>query len=276
VGRSAPSGLYQFALSPEEEARQLARRLLASGQKRGATLAPTGDWGTRVMAAFTQELLAGGGTLLAQAVYDAGGHDFGAPIRQVLATDQSIARRTRLESILGARLEFEPRSRADLDFIFAPGQAASLRLLRPQLRFQYAGNVSVYATSDAYAPDGGVANQDLDGLMIPAMPWLVPNSGTAQAVRQAVQADSGDSTAWQSGLFAFGYDACQLSLAIAASGRSLAQIQVAGLSGQLSVDDSGRVHREPLWARVTRSGTLQLIGGGPGPGAGNDAGATGE
>jgi outer membrane PBP1 activator LpoA protein len=216
-----------------------------------------------VLAAFTQELLAGGGTLLAQAVYDPAGHDFGAPIRSVLATDQSFARRARLETALGVKLEFEPRSRADLDFVFAPGQAGNLRLLRPQLRFQYAGAVPVYATADAYAIDGGVANQDLDGLIVPALPWLVPNSGSADNVRAAVQQASGDNMAWQSSLYAFGYDACQLALAIAASGRDALRVHVDGLSGQLTVDEAGRVHREPLWTRITRSGEPRIIVGTP-------------
>ncbi|MGB8693521.1 MAG: penicillin-binding protein activator, partial [Steroidobacteraceae bacterium] len=262
-GRSAPSGMYQYALSPEEDARLIARRLLAAGQKRGVALAPTGDWGTRVLAAFSQELLAGGGTLLAQAVYEPAGHDFGTQIRSVLATDQSFARRQRLESALSIRLEFEPRSRADLDFVFAPGQAASLRLLRPQLRFQYAGHVPVYATADAYAADGGVANQDLDGLIVPAMPWVVPNSGSADAVRQMVADAAGDSVGWQSGLYAFGFDACQLALAIAASGRDRSAVHIDGLSGQLSIDAGGRVHREPLWVRISRSGEPRIIVGTP-------------
>ena len=259
AGRSAPPGMTQFALSPEEEARDVARRMLAAGQKRGVALGPTGDWGTRVLAAFRQELLAGGGTLLAQGVYDPAEHDFGLPIRSVLGTDQSFARRLRLQAVLGQKFEFEPRGRADLDFIFLPAQPAAARLLRPQLRFQYAGNVPVYATSDAYAVDGGMGNQDLDGLIVPAMPWLVPDSGTAAALRTAVAAASGDNTAWQSGLYAFGYDACQLAIAIAAAGHNASQVHVAGLTGDLTLAADGRVHREPAWARIARSGEPQLL-----------------
>ena len=260
AGLPAPSLMNQFALSPEDEAREVARRILGAGQKRGVALSPTGDWGTRVLAAFAQEFLAGGGTLLAQSVYDPAGHDFGAPIRQVLGTDQSIARRLRLQNVVGQKLEFEPRGRSDLDFVFAPAPAITARLLRPQLRFQYAGNVPVYATSDAYSADGGVANQDLDGLIIPAMPWVVPNSGTAAAVRATVESEAGDSTAWQSGLYAFGYDACQLAVAIAAAGRDLQQVHIAGLTGELSLSTGGRVQREPAWARITHGGEPQLLG----------------
>jgi outer membrane PBP1 activator LpoA protein len=260
AGRAAPNGMNQFALSPEDDAREIARRMLASGQKRGVSLSPTGDWGTRVLAAFTQELQAGGGELLAQAVYDPAEHDYATPIRTVLGTDQSIARRQRLQALLGQKLEFEPRGRADLDFIFAPAHAEQARLLRPQLRFQYAGNVAVYSTSDAYATDGGVANQDLDGLIVPAMPWVVPNSGAASAVRASVAAAAGDSTDWQSGLYAFGYDACQLAVAIAAAGNSTERVRVAGLTGELRLGADGRVHREPAWARISHAGEPQLLG----------------
>ena len=261
AGRSAAPGMNQFAISPEEEAREVARRMLAAGQKRGVALGPTGDWGTRVLAAFKQELLAGGGTLLQQAVYDPAEHDFATPIRKVLGTDQSYDRRLRLQAVLGQRFEFEPRGRTDLDFIFRPAQPAPARVLRPQLRFQYAGNVPVYATSDAYATAGGVANQDLDGLIVPAMPWLVPDSGAAAALRTTVAAQSGDNTAWQSGLYAFGYDACQLAIAMVAAGHNVRQVHVAGLTGDLTLGADGRVHREPAWARIARSGEPQLLTG---------------
>ena len=154
----------------------------------------------------------------------------------MLGTDQSYARRLRLQAVLGQKFEFEPRGRADIDFIFMPAQSGRRRgSLRPQLRFQYAGDVPVYATSDAYAADGGVANQDLDGLIVPAMPWLVPDSGAASALRATVASQSGDNTAWQSGLYAFGYDACQLAIAIVAAGHNAHKVHVAGLTGDLTL-----------------------------------------
>ena len=235
--------------------------MLAAGQKRGVALAPSGDWGTRVLAAFKQELLAGGGTLLAQVVYDPADHDFAYPIRKILGTDESYDGKVRLQTTLGQKLEFEPRGRTDINFIFMAAQPGPARLLRPQLRFQYAGNVPVYATSDAYSADGGIANQDLDGLIIPAMPWLIPDSGAAAALRTTLASQSGDNNAWQSGLYAFGYDACQLAIAIVAAGRNAHQVHVVGLTGDLTLGPDGRVHREPAWAHIARSGEPQLLAG---------------
>ena len=68
--QGAPRGVYQFALSPEDEARQVARLAYAAGQRRAIVLAPTGDWGTRVTAAFTEELTRAGGSVVTQSNYD--------------------------------------------------------------------------------------------------------------------------------------------------------------------------------------------------------------
>jgi len=91
-------------LSPEDEAREVARRILADGYHAGVALVPTGDWGTRVIAAFTQELQAGGGALLAQASIDPGLADYSPEITQVLRISDSRARAKRLESVVGAKL----------------------------------------------------------------------------------------------------------------------------------------------------------------------------
>lgn len=255
--RGGPAGFYQFALSPEDEARAVARRILASGQRRGVAVAPSGDWGTRVLAAFTQELQNGRGVLLAQVSYDPNSHDYGEQIKLALGTTDSEARLKRVQGVVGGKLEFEPRRRADLDFIFAPGMSTNARLLRPQLRFQYAGDVPIYATSAAFAPEAGASNRDLDGIIYPDMPWLLPDSTVATLKQDAEQ--SAASNGWSTRLFAFGYDACQLALSIAGAGGDARRVLVSGLTGQLSLDQGGRVHRELQWAQIS-DGEPRLLG----------------
>ena len=63
ASQPTPTAFFQYALSPEDEARLAARRILADGHKNGLAIVPSGDWGTRVLAAFKQELEAGGGGL---------------------------------------------------------------------------------------------------------------------------------------------------------------------------------------------------------------------
>jgi outer membrane PBP1 activator LpoA protein len=253
------SALYQYALSPEDEARQVARRVVADGNQAGVALVPGGEWGKRVLTAFSQELTAVGGQLLDVATYDAGSTDYAAAISQVLRINESEARARRLESVLGTRLTFQPRRRGDVAFIFAAGQAPAERLLRPQLRFYFAGDVPTYATAEAFEPDAN-ANQDLDGLIFPDAPWLL-GGGLAESVREATSA------AWPTGgprrniLFAFGFDAARLAAALralAVQNASATSLAVDGLTGRLTIAPDGHVLRELMWAQI-RNGEPRVL-----------------
>ncbi|HKT71453.1 MAG TPA: penicillin-binding protein activator [Steroidobacteraceae bacterium] len=254
--RPAPAGFYQFALSPEDEARQIAQRVLAEGRRRGVALVPGGDWGTRVLTAFNQELVAGGGVLLTSAAIDTSLTDYSDAVTQVLRISDSSARHRRLESILGTKLQFEPRRRGDIDFIFAPAPANIERLLRPQLRFHFAGSVPTYSTSDAFEPDSR-ANEDLEGLMFPDMPWML-GSELADAVRTSLH------DAWPTGgprrgrLFAFGFDSYRLAVELTRRGNTDSSLHIDGLTGRLSVDADRRIRRELGWAQL-HDGALKML-----------------
>jgi outer membrane PBP1 activator LpoA protein len=249
--RPAPSGLYQFALSPEDEARIVAHRLLADGHHRGIALLPRGDWGTRVGDAFTRELIAGGGSLISQATYDPAAHDYGTELQSILHVDDSRARYQHLQGVLGGKLNFEPRRRADIEFVFvAAASATTARLIEPQLKFFYAGDIPSYSLSNAYEPDSTASNQDIDGLMYPDMPWMVTGDGSIDEIRNGIAQAWENRAAWRSRLFAFGYDACQLMLAMSARGRNPADAQVAGLTGTLHFDSDRRVQRDLIWVQV--------------------------
>ena len=253
--RPPPAQFYQYALSPEDEARLAARRVLEDHHRRGVAIVPAGDWGTRVLAAFKQELQAGGGDLLAATQIDGARTDYSASITEVLRLSDSTARFHRLESVLGTKLQFEPRRRGDIEFIFAPAQANLERLLRPQLRFHFAGDIPTYATSDAFEPDPR-ANEDIDGLMFPDMPWMLGGE-LAEAVRAAAREAWPADGPHRGRLFAFGFDALRLTQALKHIGAS-GNISVDGLTGHLSLDPQHRVHRDIGWAQV-HNGEVRLL-----------------
>ena len=253
--RPGPAGFYQFALSPEEEARQVARRVLAEDRRHGVALVPEGEWGARVLAAFRQELEAGGGALLADVALDSTRTDWAPEIQQVLRLNDSMSRHKRLESVLGTKLQFEPRRRADIDFVFAPAPFATARLVRPQLRYHFAGDIPTYSTSDAFEPDA-TGTEDMEGLIFPDMPWML-GSDLADGVRSAAR------DAWPSGgprrnrLYAFGFDAFRLAMALRSTGAG-GNVNVDGLTGRLTLDPERRVHRELAWAQLHNGQTRPL------------------
>ncbi len=255
-GAQAPPKFFQFALSPTAEARLVAKRVLADGRQLGVAIVPQGQWGTRVLQAFTQQFEAGGGQLLATSRIDPSATDYTGPIERMLLINQSRARLQRLESLLGVSLAFVPRRRADIQFIFAPAQAATERLLEPQLRFYYANGVPTYSTSDAFDPNP-TANQDLDGLRFLDMPWMLGDP-LANAVH-AVTA-----RAWPAGgpdrgrLFAFGFDAYHLAVALFVRHEAPGSLELNGLTGELRVDADGRVHRSLIWARI-QDGQIKIL-----------------
>jgi hypothetical protein len=254
-GQLAPPLFFQFALSPVEEAKLVARRVLSDGHHLGIAIVPAGELGSRELGAFTQQLQSGGGTLLASTLIDVSEADYSDRIKQVLGIEQSRARLDRLESLLGTRLEFVPRRRDDIQFIFAPASAAVERLLQPQLRFFYAGGIAAYATSDAFEPDQR-ANQDLDGLTFPEMPWML-GSPLAEAVRSAA------SQAWPAGgpsrgsLFAFGFDAYRIAETLREN-RAPSSLNLSGLTGGLTLDADGRIQRQLIWAQLRNGEVIQL------------------
>jgi outer membrane PBP1 activator LpoA protein len=253
VDRPAPEKFYQFALSPEDDARAVARHIGASGRRHGVVIVPEGDWGTRVAAAFDEELRAAGGFVLGQATYNSAERDYRAAITQALRTDDSRVRQQRIQATIGQKLEFEPRRRADIQFIFAPSQPGTARLLRPQLRFHLAGDIPTYTLGDAYEPHP-TANQEIDGVMFPDMPWMLADEGLSAEVRAAAAQGFGGSAARRGRLFAFGYDAMRIASALHRG----TPINPQGLTGTLSIDEQGRVRRGLEWVRIKAGAPVPL------------------
>ena len=243
----APPNLFQFALAPEDEAAQVARRAIADGQTRALALIANSDWGIRVLTSFRNEFEALGGTLLEFKGYDPRGQDFSAAITALLQLDQSNQRQRRLAANLGQPLEFQPRRRQDVDLIFLASAARAARLLRPQLRFHYADDLPTYATSEVYAPGERRSNRDLNGIRFPAMPWIVAPDEAAANLRQAIEGYWPQRGARLIRLYAMGFDAYRLIPLLYNEGGELT-LRLEGLSGLLTMDPRGRIHRELAWA----------------------------
>jgi uncharacterized protein len=245
---SVPSLMFQFALDPEDEARQVAQRVAADGRMRGLLLLPNNEWGQRVFKAFDTELKTLGGTIAAMRFYDPASRDYSQPITQLLLIDESRARSNALSATIGTRLEFEPRRRGDAQFVFVGAQPVQGRSLRPALRFHLAEDLPVYATSDIFEPDAE-ANSDLEGVIFPDMPWVISPDAVSTQLRTALSKHWPMRARGRGRLYAFGFDAYRL-VPLLKAGRFGNEHAVPGMTGLLSVDSKGRVHRELDWAQV--------------------------
>ncbi len=254
-GKSAPPGLFQFGLPPEDEASQVADRLIATGLTRGVALTPQSDWGTRVLNAFSARFAQQGGTLLGTQSYMPGASDFSVPITRLLNLNDSQYRDEQLAAFLGTRLQFEPRRRQDIQFIFLAANSNDAKLIRPQLRFYHAINVPVYATSQVYQP-GEPADTDFDGISFDDMPWMLETSGAAADTRSTVASLWPNNFSGNSRLYALGFDAWRLVPLLYKGQPFSATVQ--GMTGLLSMDSSGRIHRQLDWASFKNGAPILL------------------
>lgn len=249
----APPFLFQFALDPEQEARAAARRIAADGRTRGIALFPRNAWGERLHAAFTEEAQAAGVQLTGVQFYDAGSSDFAGPLRAALGRYGGAGERD-------AKGDLRPRdgaaeALAGPQFAFLAAMPQAARALRPQLRFQMAYEMPVYATSDAW--DAGPRPvPDLEGLLLPEMPWILHGGDGAPALWEAMQRDWAATSRGRLRLYAFGFDAYQLLRGLDVAARGVA---VDGLTGRLTVTNDGHVRRDTEWAQV-QAGRLQPAG----------------
>lgn len=255
TNQSAPSGMFQFGLPPEDEATQVAKRVIAEGLKRGVALYPQGDWGTRVMNAFSARFNQLGGILLGTQTYTPGANDFSVPITRLLNLNDSQYRDEQLAAFLGTDLQFEPRRRQDIQFIFLAANADDAKLIRPQLRFFHAINVPVYSTSQVYRL-GDPPDDDFDGISFDDMPWMLESNGAAADTRTTVAALWPNNFPANSRLYALGFDAWRL-VPLLYKGKPFS-MTVQGMTGLLSMTPDGRIHRQLDWATFN-NGAPQLL-----------------
>jgi hypothetical protein len=238
---SPGKSFYQFALLPEDEARIVARRLVAEGKLKGVTLIADGELGSRVQAAFSQELSQHGGAVLDSGRYESSRADFADIIKQIL----------QVHGIKG-----EPSTHRDVDFVFIEGGPGASRLIVPQLKFNFAGDVPVYATSDSFEPNPS-ANSDLDGLYFPDMPWMVSADSATAQLRADVHSAWPTRTMRLDRLYAFGFDAYRLVPALRSNSVS-ETASISGVSGKLSLDEHNRIRRELDWAQIRNGAPAPL------------------
>ncbi|MEQ8495010.1 MAG: penicillin-binding protein activator, partial [Gammaproteobacteria bacterium] len=242
----ARPGFYQFGLTPEDEAAQVAEHAARRGS-RALLLVPDSTWGERLGQAYEAAWSAVGGTVLSRVDYSENTEGYARAVREALAIDASKARAVALREHLDLPLHYEPRRRADAELILLAAFPGNARQLMPQLRYFGAGAMPVFATSHVY---GGTRDAegdvDLDGIEFGDMPWLF---GAADpATRATVERHWQPAAATMARLYAFGIDAYRV-LPYLAKLRLQPALRVPGVTGELTMDRQGVMHRKLTWLR---------------------------
>jgi outer membrane PBP1 activator LpoA protein len=235
--QAPPPELYQFALSPEDEAAEVAARAWDKGYRNALMLYPEGSWGSRLARGFRERWAALGGRIDAGEVYDPAASDFSGSIRQLLAPEGT-----------------QERVSSDGTFIFLVATAQNAREIWRQL--QAAGGTQVppvFCTSHIYSSQLDAQGMtDLAGLYFVDIPWLiVPSRAATAAGRTSLAQTRGDYVR----LYAMGVDAYRIAprLRWMETHRGAA---IEGETGVLRLDSQRRVRRELPLARMTPTGPV--------------------
>ena len=243
---SPPPRFEEFALSPEHESRQAARQALNRGLKRALVLYPSSGWGRRIYRSFAEEYQDGGGEIIAREQYSLTAVDYSDQIGRLLKIGASSRRHQQLQRRLGRSLGFQPRRREDADLVFVVARAAQGQLLVPQLRYNYSGDLPIYAIQNIFDPEH-LDNRDLNGVEMPALPLLA--DGHAQVMHGGFPPDWLAASGFNIALFAMGYDSFKLALSLFDGPKGLGN-GIRGLTGVVSRAPDGQLQRELAWTRV--------------------------
>ena len=254
----AVNNLFQFGLSPEDEAAQTAERAWLDGHGRAVALIPEGAFGERLLVAFRERWLQLGGELVDTQIYSTKDNDISPPIKKLLDIDQSEQRRTALRTLLGYDIKYSPRRRQDIDFVFVAAMPRHARMIRPQLNFHQANDLPVYSTSHVFS---GFVNartdHDIDNVTFGDMPWVLPKARRNTALNATISQLWPQQVENYMRLYAFGIDAFNLipNLNALAEQHTL---QHPGETGNLFMDDARRIQRRLQWAEF-KNGAPKLL-----------------
>jgi outer membrane PBP1 activator LpoA protein len=170
----------------------------------------------------------------------------------------SVARKNELTQLFDQEIQFLPRARQDLDAVVTLTSNVESRALVPALRFHFADNLPVYATSQSIRGDGNI--RELAGFTVTELPLLTsPNLDMRNLVSTYNLAESPLVE-----LYALGYDAYQLATWIhlmSQSPRASMQqaLRLTMATGIIQLSPNGRFQRTLDMVKIDRRGRLKEI-----------------
>ena len=241
--KTSQQELFQFGLSLEDEARQLAAQGHRQGFKQALLIETNTSWAQRASQAFQQEWQSLGGRIAGKIDYTGNG-DYADSISKVLHIDASKARRLNMQTMIGENVKFEPRRRQDIDLIILLGLPKDVRQLMPTLAFHHAAKVTVFSTHHAYqGPTKTTRDRDLNKLYISDIPWMLEADEITHIVEK-----TWPNRQRYSRLFALGADAYRLYPRLEQM-QTFSATRVQGTTGLLKLEEDNRITANLTWAR---------------------------
>lgn len=228
--------LYQFGLSPQDEAEQTATKMSGDKHLHVEIIAPDNAWGRKIANTFTNKFKETGGQITASLYYNQN-------------TDLDVQIKNSIQT--------------GVDGIFLVATPQNGRQIVPLLKFYHTTNLpAIYATSTIYS---GVPNpnldQDLNGIIFCDMPWTIEDVTNLppriQRIHNQVTSEWQDSFANNSRLYALGADAYHIMIYFNNLIES-PSVKIRGATGILNIDRYNHVVRTLNWAEFKNGIPVEL------------------
>ena len=220
--------LYQFGLSPIDEAEALAIKARQDGRQSALILVPNTMQGQRIGNYLTSSWQSHGGTVAGIQSYDPKQHNVGEVFNQLIKSSSYPSA--------------EKLSRA----LLLSANDATARELAPQLKYHQSTDLAVYAMPTIYAGHPRPAEDaELGSFSFCDMPWLFSDYYSGPLSQSALQ------KSWQglpeavSRLVALGVDAYNILGQL----QQLSTSPVNGATGKLSINSENRITRKLVCAQ---------------------------
>lgn len=225
---SLPTNVYQFGLSPQDEAEQVAEKARSAGYSRALLIAPQTEWGQRVSKALISRWGSVGGSIT-DSLYFSTDSNLSEDIPRLLHIDPKEDRAKMRDN--NNKTTLEQQRRQDFDVIFLLAQPDTARQIVPLLKFYYASKIPVYSTSVIYS--GSSAPQkdvDLNGVIFCDIPWVLSHHSANRLV-------------------AVGHDSYVLSNALPLL-LNLPNFPIYAATGALTLTSKHQIYRRLPWAQI--------------------------
>ncbi len=252
LGDEVPAAkVLQIGLAIEDEADTLHDWLAADRRQRLLLLHNSEDWAIRARNTLTGQWQ---DEITVQTVEDIRTITESVGVAMHVAASQE--RHEELQQIVGEKLEFLPRARGDVDAIVALVTRLEASALVPALKYHFADQVPVYATSQIVRGATSSQLRELNGFRISELPWFTGDSTTHDQLDLAFDLDGSPFAA----LYALGVDAFRLAERTPLLLAGAETTTLLGSTGVLEVASDGRIQRHLARTRISAGALINATG----------------
>ena len=236
----ANSTSLQLGLVVEDDVAAISKRLLDMRAKRILLLIGREFWCARASVALKETLQPRVKIVDETFLNDLS--DVTEDVAQILLVAQSNTRHNRLQGLVG-EIEFNARRRHDVDAVVAFVDYAEFGSLTAAMQYHFAADIPILVAEPTFRNREQQVEYENGTLFTSTPVTLYPNSLAREVLNSFADAEE------LLPLYAFGIDAYRVAMNIPNLVRGES---VFGLTGVLSIQDSGVITRQPVWGIVSQ------------------------